>query len=280
MKTVEFEKIVEAVAGMCVRAAHELPPDVAAALRAARDREESPIGRDVLDKIIENIDVAKTEMRPLCQDTGLAVFFVEKGEDVRVGNGSLAAAINEGVRRGYKEGYLRRSVVRGPLDRVNTGDNCPAIIHLEEIPGGRLAIHFMAKGGGCENMSRIGMLTPGEGAEGVKRFVLETVEKAGSNPCPPIIAGVGLGGTFETAALLSKKSLLREIGSENEDRALASMEKELLKSINDLGIGPQGLGGRITALAVHIISRPCHIASLPVAVNIECHSHRHAKVIL
>jgi fumarate hydratase subunit alpha len=280
MRLLSFEKVAGAVSEVCIRAAHELPRDVADALRNAREEEESPLGRDVLDKIIENMEVAKSEMRPLCQDTGLAIFFVEKGEDVRIENGSLADAINEGVRRGYKEGCLRSSVVRGPLDRANTGDNCPAIIHLEEVAGDRLTIRFMAKGGGCENMSRIGMLTPADGEEGVKRFVVDAVERARGNPCPPIILGVGLGGTFEKAALLSKKALLRELGTANDDPKLGALEKELLKRINSLGIGPQGLGGRITALGVHVISHPCHIASLPVAVNIECHSHRHAKVIL
>lgn len=265
---------------MCVFTAYNLPKDVGDALRAAAEKEESPLGREVLERIIENSEIAAKEGKPICQDTGLAVFFVEYGADICIEHGSLTDAINEGVRRGYRDGYLRKSVVKSPLDRVNTGDNTPAIIHIEETPGDKLVINMMAKGGGCENMSRHAMLWPGDGEEGIKHFVVDSVEKAGANPCPPIIVGVGIGGDFEISAMLSKKALLRKLGSENPDPALAGMEKEILLRINQLGIGPQGFGGTTTALGVHIISHPCHIASLPVAVNIECHAHRHAKVIL
>ncbi len=260
-------------------AAYDLPADVEHALKAARELEESPAGREALDCVVENIGIARAEKRPICQDTGVAVFFVEKGAGVCV-DGSLVDAIDEGVRRGYADGFLRASIVRSPIDRVNTKDNTPSIIHLEEVPGDRLKIHFMAKGGGCENMSRLAMMKPSEGEEGVKRFVIETVETAWANPCPPVVVGVGIGGNFEKAALLSKKALLREIGTPNDDSHLDAIEKELLERINGLGIGPQGFGGRVTALAVHILSFPCHIASMPVAVNLECHAHRGAKAEL
>jgi len=280
MKTIKTEEISNAVAEMCVKAACELPADVADAIEKAKAREESPTGQEILDKISENIRIAREGRRPLCQDTGVAVFFVEKGEDVRVEGGTLAEAVNEGVRRGYDQGYLRKSIVRHPLDRVNTKDNTPAVIHLEEAPGDRLTLAMMTKGAGCENMSRLAMLTPAQGEEGLKDFVVETVEKAWANPCPPIVVGVGIGGTFEVSALLAKKALMKPLDEINPDPILDRIEKELLERINNLGIGPQGLGGRVTALGVSALAHPCHIASLPVAVNIECHAHRHAKVTL
>ena len=279
MRVIKAEQITEAVRGMCLRAAYDLPADVECALRGAREREESPAGREALDCLLENVEIARAEHRPICQDTGLAVVFVGKGEGVCV-EGSITDAVNEGVRRGYAEGYLRASIVCSPIDRVNTKDNTPAVVHIEDAPGDRLTIEFMAKGGGCENMSRLAMLTPAEGRDGVIRFVVGAVDAAGANPCPPIVVGVGMGGTFEVAALLAKKSLFREIGSPNPDPALETLEKEILEKINNLGIGPQGMGGVTTALAVHVLSHPCHIASLPVAVNIECHAHRSAEVVL
>jgi fumarate hydratase subunit alpha len=279
IRIITSELISEAVREMCIRAAYDLPSDVECALRDARGREESPAGREALDCLLENAAIARAERRPICQDTGLAVFFVGKGEGVCV-EGSITAAINEGVRRGYAEGYLRASIVKSPIDRVNTKDNTPAVVHIEDAPGDNLTIQFMAKGGGCENMSRIAMMQPSDDEETVKGFVVDTVRRAWANPCPPIIVGVGLGGSFEKAAILAKKALFREIGTENEDPALARLEKELLESINALGIGPQGFGGRVTALAVHILAHPCHIASKPIAVNLECHAHRSAKVVL
>ncbi len=229
---------------------------------------------------MRNAEIGRKEHVPVCQDTGYAVVFVEIGQDVQIVGDGLQEAINEGVRRGYKSGYLRKSIVENPLTRVNTGDNTPAVIHTDIVPGDSLRITFMAKGGGCENMSRTAMLTPAQGRDGVISFVVETVKTAGANPCPPIIVGVGLGGTFEYASLLSKKAILRSVGSHNKDNAIAGLEDELLEKINKLGIGPQGFGGRITALAVHVETYPCHIASLPVAVNIECHSHRPKSIVI
>ncbi len=280
MRKIEFQTVVDAAKELCARSASDLPADVERALAAARAREISPAGAEILDALLENARVARDEKRPICQDTGVAVFFIEKGAEAVVAGGTLTDAVNEGVRREYEEAFLRKSIVRGPLDRVNTKDNTPAVIHLEEVPGDRIRIRFMAKGGGCENMSRLAMLTPAEGRDGVIRFVVGAVDAAGANPCPPIVVGVGMGGTFEVAALLAKKSLFREIGSPNPDPALETLEKEILEKINNLGIGPQGMGGVTTALAVHVLSHPCHIASLPVAVNIECHAHRSAEVVL
>lgn len=279
MRVIKAEQITEAVRGMCLRAAYDLPADVECALRGAREREESPAGREALDCLLENVEIARAEHRPICQDTGLAVVFVGKGEGVCV-EGSITDAVNEGVRRGYAEGYLRASIVCSPIDRVNTKDNTPAVVHIEDAPGDRLTIEFMAKGGGCENMSRLAMMQPSDDEQTVKRFVVDTVRRAWANPCPPIIVGVGLGGTFEKAAMLAKKALFREIGTVNPDPELARIEGELLESINALGIGPQGFGGRVTALAVHILTHPCHIASKPIAVNLECHAHRSTKVEL
>ena len=280
MRELNADKITDTVRDICMRAACELPEDVSSALERAADTEESPVGRSIIAQLRENADIARQQRMPLCQDTGVAVFFVELGQDVHVTGGGLEDAIHEGVRRGYEDGHLRKSLVRSPIDRVNTGDNTPAVIHTRIVPGDKLALTFMAKGGGSENMSRVAMLKPSDGVEGVKNFVVETVDKAWANPCPPIVVGVGLGGTFEKAALLAKQSLLRSLGSPNPDPDLDALEKELLARINNLGIGPQGLGGRVTALDLHILAHPCHIASLPVAVNIECHSHRHVREVL
>jgi fumarate hydratase subunit alpha len=280
MREITTQHITDTVRDLCVRATRILPPDVSAALDRAAEREESPQGRAILEQLRGNARIAAECNMPLCQDTGLAVFFLEVGQDAHITGGSLEDAVHQGVRLGYKEGYNRNSVMRSPIDRVNTGDNTPAIIHTRIVPGDTLSITFMAKGGGSENMSRVAMLKPSDGVEGVKDFIVDCVEKAWANPCPPIVVGVGLGGTFEKAALMAKHSLLRPLGGPNADPALGDLEKELLDRINALGIGPQGLGGRVTALAVHIESHPCHLASLPVAVNIECHSHRHAHAEL
>lgn len=269
--------ITERVRDACIEACNDLPADVLDALVRARDVEESPTGRDVIGQLIENARIARDEQVPICQDTGFALVFAEIGQDLHVAGGSLNDAINEGVRRGYAKGYLRKSIVRHPLDRVNTGDNTPAVIHAEIVPGDALKITIAPKGGGSENMSAAKMLKPSDGAEGVKRFVVETVRGAGSNPCPPIIVGVGLGGTLEKAALLSKKAVLRRLGEPSTNIIDAGLESELLEMINRTGIGPSGLGGLVTALAVHIESHPCHIASLPVAVTIQCHAARHVS---
>ena len=281
MRVIHVSRITDAVERICIEANCELSEDVMEALRKGLEMEESEIGREVLKRILENAEVARRERLPICQDCGTAVLWVEVGEDLRVEGGSIEEAINEGVRRGYSKGYLRRSIVSDPLfDRVNTGDNTPAIIHYRVVPGDRLRIVFMPKGGGSENMSALRMLTPAEGVEGLKKFVLETVERAGPNPCPPLIVGVGVGGNFETAAILAKRALMRRVGEPHPSPRVAQLENELLKEINSLGIGPQGLGGRITALAVHIEVYPCHIASLPAAVNLQCHAARHREVTI
>lgn len=280
MRQINTEEITDTVEKICIDANYNLGEDLITSLRNALDKEESPLGKEVIKQLLENAEIGKNEQVPVCQDTGYAVVFVEIGQNVMIKGQSLQEAINEGVRRGYKNGYLRKSIVRNPLDRVNTGDNTPAAIHTDIVPGDKLKITFIAKGGGCENMSRTAMLTPAHGRDGVIDFVVETVKIAGANPCPPIIVGVGLGGTFEYASLLSKKAILRSVGIHNKDSNIAHLEDELLEKINKLGIGPQGFGGRITALAVHVETYPCHIASLPVAVNIECHSHRPKSVVI
>ncbi len=280
MRTLSARVIAEAVAGLCVDSCHRLGEDVLQALRLARESEESPVGREVLDQILENAAISAQGRYPLCQDTGVAVFFVELGAGLCITDGDLEGALNEGVRRGYAEGYLRKSVVADPLDRRNTGDNTPAVIHVDVVPGQSLRIQFMPKGGGAENMSALAMLRPSDGTEGVIYFVVETVRKAGANPCPPVIVGVGIGSTFDGVALEAKKALLRRVGSANPETRHADLERQLLQRINDLGIGPMGLGGRTTALAVHVSARPCHIASLPVAVNIQCHSARRGEIVL
>ncbi|WP_207706493.1 fumarate hydratase [Desulfallas thermosapovorans] len=280
MKTINAANISQAVAKLCMEANYFLGRDMIEALQQAYEQEISLTGKEIIQQIIDNAGIAKSEEVPMCQDTGFAVVFVELGQDVHIEGGSLEDAINEGVRRGYTDGFLRKSIVGHPLDRVNTGDNTPAVIHLKLVSGDKLKITVAPKGGGSENMSAIKMLKPAEGVEGVKKFVIDTVMAAGPNPCPPIIVGVGIGGTFEKAALLAKESLLRPVGKPNARPEIAELEKELLVSINNLGIGPQGLGGRITALAVHVDVYPAHIASLPVAVNINCHASRHKEVIL
>jgi len=280
MRPIGAEKITDAVADLCRRANCELGEDMRRALEDAVSAEESPVGKEILSQLIENAHIACDEQVPMCQDTGLTVVFVELGQDVHITGGSLGDAINAGVAEGYCGGYLRNSIVRHPLRRENTGDNTPAVIHTEIVPGDKLKIIVAPKGGGSENMSGVRMLKPSDGVEGVKRFVLELVEAAGSNPCPPIIVGVGIGGTMEKAAILAKKALLRRVGDHNPNPADAELEKELLALVNSTGIGPAGLGGRITALAVNVETYPCHIASLPVAVNIQCHAARHKEVVM
>ena len=280
MRQINTEEITDTVEKICIDANYNLGDDLVVSLQNALNKEESPLGKEVIAQILENAEIGKNEQVPVCQDTGFAVVFVEIGQEVIIEGQGLQEAINEGVRRGYKNGYLRKSIVKNPLDRVNTGDNTPAVIHTNIVPGDKLKITFLAKGGGCENMSRTAMLTPAQGRDGVIDFVVNTVKSAGANPCPPIIVGVGLGGTFEYATLLSKKAILRPVGSHNKDSNTANLEDELLEEINKLGIGPQGFGGKVTALAVHVETYPCHIATLPVAVNIECHSHRHKTIVI
>ncbi len=281
MRKIGKDQIIEAVKNLFLLAGRVLPEDVFCALKSAKDKEISPLGISVLDDIIANKEIAEKEGLALCQDTGYAVLFIEWGVEVLFDGDNLNDAINEGVRRAYQEGYYRKSIVSDPLfDRKNTGDNTPCVAHIELVPGDKVKIIAAPKGGGSENMSAIKMLKPAEGITGLKNFVLETVEKAGGNPCPPIIVGIGVGGTFEKCAYLAKKALLRELGSKNSDVRYARLEEELLTEINNLGIGPMGFGGRVTALAVHIEYYPCHIASLPVSVNIQCHSARHKEIIL
>ncbi len=280
MRVIEYKTVVQEVRRLCIEAACVLPDDVKAALENGASSERSQAGRDILDILIENQRISRDEMRPICQDTGITVCFVKKGPEVKIDKGTFSLAINEGVALGYKDGFLRKSVVRHPIIRVNTGDNTPAIIHFSEAEKDTFEITVMPKGAGCENMSAIAMLPPSAGKAGIKGFVLETVEKAWANPCPPVVVGVGIGGNFELAALLSKKALLTPIGQPNPDSVIAALERDLLTRINATGIGPQGLGGTVTALGLSILTHPCHIASLPVAVNMECHAHRHAKAVL
>jgi len=280
MRRIKTDEIVSAVRELCMKANYDLVDDVMGALEKRRGSEESPLAKEILDQIIENAKIAKDEQVPICQDTGFAVVYVELGQEVLIEGGDFQEAIQEGVRRGYTDGYLRKSIVSDPLERKNTGDNTPAVIHIDVVPGDKLKITLAPKGGGSENMSGVAMLKPADGVEGVKNFVIDRVSTAGGNPCPPIIVGVGIGGTFEKCAMLAKRALLRTLGSRNPDPKYAALEEELLERINKLGIGPQGLGGRTTALAVHIEVHPCHIASLPVAVNINCHAARHTEVTL
>jgi len=279
MKVVKLTQVRDKIKDIVQEANFELQDDVLQVINELAKKEESPAGKEVFNQMIDNARIAREEKLGLCQDTGLAVFAVELGEDVRFekddGLGSLREAITEGTRLGYAEGYLRKSVVEDPIRRKNTGTNTPAYIHWELVPGDVFKVTFIAKGGGAENMSAIRMFAPAAGQEGIEDFVVETADKGGSNPCPPIVVGVGVGGNFEYAAWLAKKALLRRpLGSPNPDPFYADMERRLLERINKLGIGPQGMGGRITALAVHVESYPCHIASMPAAVNIQCHSHR------
>ncbi len=279
MREIHVDEIRDNVAQICVDAAYNLSDDVLTAFDRAQQMETSQGAREIIGLLKENARVAREEHIHICQDTGIAIFFVEIGQDLRIRNGFIIDAINDGVRKGYKEGYLRKSVV-DPITRRNTGDNTPAIIYTELVPGDKLKISFMPKGAGSENMSAIRMLRPTEGVEGIKSFVLDCVQRAGANPCPPVVIGVGIGGDFEKAALLAKKALLRPVGSPNAKLELASLEEALLRTVNKTGIGPEGLGGKVTAMAVHVESFPCHIASLPVAVNINCHAARHKTIIL
>ena len=280
MRIISAQAITDCVKRLCIDANCHLPEDVRERLKVCRAAEPWGTAQEILDNIIENYRIADSRPQPICQDTGMACVFIELGQEVYV-DGDLRAAVNEGVRQGYTEGLLRKSVVRQPLfDRTNTGDNTPAMLYLDLVPGDRVKITVAPKGFGSENMSRIKMLRPSDGVEGVKAFVLQTVEDAGANPCPPVVVGVGIGGTFDKAALLAKKALLREIGSSNPDPAYAALERELLSEINRLGIGPQGFGGRTTALAVQIEYLPTHIAGLPVAVNLHCHVTRHRTEVL
>ncbi len=276
MRDIDASLITERVKKACIEACCVLPDEVRSALENAIESEESPMGVDVLRQLVENADIARTEHVPICQDTGVALVFVELGQEAHVINDGLYDAINEGVRRGYEQGYLRKSMVRHPIDRVNTRDNTPAVIHVEIVPGDVLKITVAPKGGGSENKSVARVLKPADGIDGVRRFVVDTVKDAGPDPCPPIIVGVGLGGTLEKAAMLSKKAILRKIGEPSPNPVDAEIERDLLAAINDTGVGPSGLGGRVTALAVHVESHPCHIASLPVAITIQCHAARHA----
>jgi fumarate hydratase subunit alpha len=279
MREIHLSQITAAVRDLAVSANTHLGQDVLEAFERAIDQEVSPTGKDILAKLIENAHIAREEGIPICQDTGFAVVFVELGQEVHLIGGDLKEAIHEGVRQGYQEGYLRKSICH-PFTRKNTADNTPAIIHLEMVPGDGLHLIVAPKGGGSENMSRVTMLTPAVGIQGVKDFVVQRVKESGANPCPPTIVGVGIGGTFEMAAMLAKKALLRPLSSQNPDPELSTLEQKLLEEINGLGIGPQGLGGRITSLAVHVNMMPCHIASLPVAVNIQCHAARHKEIEL
>jgi len=279
MREIQVADVIRAVRELAISANTDLGQDVSEALEKALEMEESPIGKDILLRLIENCEIARAEKIPMCQDTGLAVVFVDLGQDVHVVGGSLKEAITEGVRQGYRDGYLRKSTCH-PLTRVNMGDNTPPIIHFDVIPGDRFKLILVPKGGGSENMSRVTVLTPSAGMEGVRDYVVGRVKESGPNPCPPTIVGVGIGGTIELAALLAKKSLLRPLGSTNPEPELAKYEQQWLGDINRLGIGPGGLGGRITSLAVHINAAPCHIASIPVAVNLQCHAARHKEVDL
>ncbi|MBL7125393.1 MAG: fumarate hydratase [Dehalococcoidales bacterium] len=281
MREIKASTIIQAVAQLCQQANFELGEDVLAALKQAQQDEESPLGKEVLGQLLENARIAKEEHLPLCQDCGTAVVFLEIGQETHIIGGDLYAAVEEGVRQGYSQGYLRKSIVSQPFSaRINTGDNTPPIIHTEIVPGDQLKITVMPKGSGAENMSRLAMLKPSDGRQGIIDLVVRTVDEAGGNPCPPLIVGLGIGGTSEKAMLLAKKALLRPVAKPNPDPETSEFEKEILSRINDLGIGPLGFGGRITALAVHAEVRPTHIASLPVAVNLQCHSARHKETTL
>jgi len=280
MREVTCEQITEAVKQLCMDANYELGADVVTAFRKAAQTEESAVGKEVIGQLIANAEIAAAERVPMCQDTGMGIFFVELGQDCRITGGRLYDAINEGIRQGYGEGYLRASVVQDPLVRQNTGDNTPGVIHVELVEGDRCTLHMAAKGFGSENMSRLKMLKPSDGIEGAKDFIIETVKMAGPNACPPMVIGVGLGGTFEKSAYLAKKSLLRPLGQRHARADVAELEEELIQEINALGIGPQGMGGRTTALDVHIEVFATHIAGLPVAVNINCHASRHKTAVL
>ncbi len=279
MRQISTQAIIDAVKYAAIKANFELGEDVVQAFKEGLKKEESPVGKDILNQLVENSEIARKERIPMCQDTGLAVIFAEIGQETSIVGGDLKAALEEGIRQGYEEGFLRKSVCH-PFTRKNTGDNTPVIVHLDIVPGNKLKIWVVPKGGGSENMSRLFMLPPAAGWPGVKEKVVQTVAQAGPNPCPPTIVGVGIGGNFEQSAILAKKALLRPLGTPNPDPELNTMEDELLTEINNTGIGPQGLGGRITSLAVHVQMMSCHIASLPLAVNINCHASRHLEIVL
>ena len=279
IREISNRKIIEVVRDLCIDANYNLGNDVLHAFDKAIEAEESATGIEVLKELKENARIAREEKAPICQDCGLAVVFIDIGQDVHITGGDLNDAINEGVRQGYEDGYLRKSACH-PFTRKNTGDNTPAIIHIQIVPGDKIKIVFAPKGGGAENMSRVTMLTPAVGIEGVKDFVVNRVKESGSNPCPPTVIGIGVGGTFERSAILAKKAILRDIGNRNSDPELAKIEEEILIRINKLGIGPMGYGGNTTSLDVFLEIEPCHIASLPVAVNIQCHAGRHKEAII
>lgn len=280
IRTIQVQELTKNIREMCIEANHFLSPDMKQALKQAVETEESPLGKQILNQLQENLQIAGDEMIPICQDTGMAVIFLEIGQDVHFEGGDLTEAVNEGVRQGYVEGFLRKSVVKDPLIRDNTKDNTPAILHVEMVPGDQVKITVAPKGFGSENMSRVFMLKPAEGIEGVKNAILTAVKDAGPNACPPMVVGVGIGGTFEKCALMAKKALTREVGQHSEIPYVKELEEEMLYKINGLGIGPGGLGGRMTALAVNINTYPTHIAGLPVAINICCHVNRHSVRIL
>ncbi len=273
MREVQVEVIRDVVERLFIEANYYLSEDVIERFKDALEEEESPVGREVIEELLLNARIARDERIPICQDTGLAILFMEMGQDVHITGGDLEEAVSEGVRRAYRKGYLRKSAC-DPFTRKNTGDNTPPILHVKITPGEHIRVIVMPKGGGSENYSEVRMLTPSDGVEGVKRFVLEIVQKAGANPCPPITIGVGIGGNFETSALLSKEALMLPFGKRSDDPYLRELELAILGDVNKLGIGPEGYGGKVTALDLHIKSRPCHIASLPVAVNLQCHAHR------
>ncbi|CAN5841971.1 fumarate hydratase [soil metagenome] len=280
MREIPVENVTQAVRDLSIRTNTCLRDDQVSALRRGLADEESELGREVLEKLLENAEISCGEGVPFCQDTGYAVFYVDVGQEVYFTGGGITEAINEGVRQGYGEGYLRKSMVESPIKRTNTGDNTPAVIYYDLVPGEDLKLTMLVKGGGCDNMSRLTMLTPAEGVEGMKKFVVETIEKAGPNASPPMTVGIGMGGPFDKAAQLAKRALTRTSGEPNPDPEIAELERELTEQINATGIGPAGYGGRVTALAVHIESHPTHIASFPVAVNLDCHSHRVGEVEL
>lgn len=280
MREIHVDKIKKAISELCIKSNYNISNDIVEGLLKSKEEESWPLAKSILDKIIKNSEIAKNEQMPICQDTGMTCVFMEIGQEVHIVGGNLEEYINEGVKKGYEEGYLRKSVVKDPINRVNTNDNTPAIIHYKIVDGDKIKIIVAPKGFGSENMSQIKMLKPSDGIDGVKNFILKVVNEAGPNPCPPMIVGVGIGGTFEKAAYLSKKALLRSIDSKNEDKFYSDLEEEILEEINKLGIGPQGFGGKTTALGINIEKYPTHIAGLPVAVNISCHVTRHKEIIL
>lgn len=280
MREISVNLIKDKIRDLCIDANYFLGDDIKDSLIHFKNNEKSEIGKDILGNIIENAKIAKEEQLPICQDTGVACVFLEIGQDVHLIDGNLEEAINSGVREGYEKGYLRKSVVKDPINRINTNDNTPAMIYYDIVPGDRVKITVAPKGFGSENMSKLAMLKPSDGLEGVKDFILKVVEDAGPNPCPPMVVGVGIGGTFDKAAYLAKKALLRPVNEENKNEFYANLEKELLEKINDLGIGPQGFGGLTTAIGINIEVYPTHIAGLPVAVNINCHATRHKDCII